>query len=195
MTERLLKRASASRPSGQWNDDDYDLFEDGAVVGRILKVHTAPVLPISVSRLNLRCSMTASSFSRHGPRVGKIGLGDCRFGSMHSDVCYEIVRTSTESGGCEMTEEKRAQVRALWAALISVVAIYFLTESYWKAVLIGVFVGISAVLGYGTSWVLRGSFAIAVLAIVVALGLPPPDQWLQLAHEAQEAILSFRTSR
>jgi hypothetical protein len=94
-----------------------------------------------------------------------------------------------------MTEEKRAQVRALWAALVSVVAIYFLTESYWKAVLIGVFVSISAVLGYGTSWVLRGSFAIAVFAIAVALGFPPPDHWQQLAHEAQEAILSFRTSR
>jgi hypothetical protein len=31
---------------------------------------------------------------------------------------------------------------------------------------------------------------IAVLAIAVALGLPPPDQWLQLIHEAQEAILA-----
>jgi hypothetical protein len=39
----ILKPASASRPSGQWNDDDYDLLADGAVVGRILKVHAAPV--------------------------------------------------------------------------------------------------------------------------------------------------------
>jgi hypothetical protein len=29
MTERLiLKRASASRSSGQWRDDDYDVLED-----------------------------------------------------------------------------------------------------------------------------------------------------------------------
>jgi len=39
----LLKRASASRSSGDWNDDDYDVLADGVVVGRILKVHTAPV--------------------------------------------------------------------------------------------------------------------------------------------------------
>jgi hypothetical protein len=39
----ILKRASASRPSGEWNDDDYDVLADGAVVGRIFKVHAAPV--------------------------------------------------------------------------------------------------------------------------------------------------------
>jgi hypothetical protein len=43
MTGLVLKRASASRPSGEWNDDDYDVLADGAVVGRILKVHAAPV--------------------------------------------------------------------------------------------------------------------------------------------------------
>ena len=39
----ILKRASASRPSGEWNDDDYDVLCDGVVVGRIIKVHAAPV--------------------------------------------------------------------------------------------------------------------------------------------------------
>ena len=38
----ILKRASASRPSGEWNDDDFDVLADGAVVGRIMKVHAAP---------------------------------------------------------------------------------------------------------------------------------------------------------
>jgi hypothetical protein len=33
-TPLILKRASASRPSGQWRDDDYDVPENGAVVGR-----------------------------------------------------------------------------------------------------------------------------------------------------------------
>jgi len=33
-TQLILKRASASRPSGQWNDDDYDVLADDAVVGR-----------------------------------------------------------------------------------------------------------------------------------------------------------------
>src|SRR5437899_11835446 len=43
MTRLVLKRASASRPSGEWNDDDFDVLADGAVVGRIFKVHAAPV--------------------------------------------------------------------------------------------------------------------------------------------------------
>jgi len=34
---------SASRPSGEWNENDYDILADSTVVGRILKVHTAPV--------------------------------------------------------------------------------------------------------------------------------------------------------
>jgi hypothetical protein len=33
----ILKRASANRPSGQWNDDDFDVLADGVVVGRIMK--------------------------------------------------------------------------------------------------------------------------------------------------------------
>jgi len=44
-----------------------------------------------------------------------------------------------------MTEERRAQVLPLWAGLASVIAIYLLTENFWKAALIGMFVGGSAV--------------------------------------------------
>jgi hypothetical protein len=33
----ILKRASASRPSGQWKEDDFDVLADGVVVGRILQ--------------------------------------------------------------------------------------------------------------------------------------------------------------
>jgi hypothetical protein len=39
----ILKRASASRPSGEWNDDDFDVLADGAVVGRIMKAAASPV--------------------------------------------------------------------------------------------------------------------------------------------------------
>jgi hypothetical protein len=42
MAGLILKRASASRPSGQWNDDDFDALEDGAVVGRIFKNDERP---------------------------------------------------------------------------------------------------------------------------------------------------------
>jgi len=29
----VLKGASASRPTGEWNDDDYDVLAEGVVVG------------------------------------------------------------------------------------------------------------------------------------------------------------------
>jgi hypothetical protein len=43
MTALLLKRASGSPPSGQWNDDDFDVLADDKIVGRIFKVNAAPV--------------------------------------------------------------------------------------------------------------------------------------------------------
>jgi hypothetical protein len=44
MAEQLiLKRASASRPSGEWSDDDFDVLADGVVVGRIFKANAGPV--------------------------------------------------------------------------------------------------------------------------------------------------------
>ncbi|MFL6835005.1 MAG: hypothetical protein ACJ8F0_20695 [Xanthobacteraceae bacterium] len=43
MGQLILKRASASRPSGEWNDDDYDVITDGAVVGRLFRSNAGPV--------------------------------------------------------------------------------------------------------------------------------------------------------
>ena len=37
MSSLVLKRASASRQFGEWNDDDYDVLADATVVGRIMK--------------------------------------------------------------------------------------------------------------------------------------------------------------
>jgi len=42
MTHLLLKRAALSRPSGKWDDDDFDVLADGVVVGRIFKADAAP---------------------------------------------------------------------------------------------------------------------------------------------------------
>lgn len=36
MSSLILKRASASRSSGEWSDDDFDVLADGVVVGRII---------------------------------------------------------------------------------------------------------------------------------------------------------------
>jgi hypothetical protein len=41
----ILKRGLASRLSGQCRDDDYDVLEDGVIVGRIFKVPVAPQGP------------------------------------------------------------------------------------------------------------------------------------------------------
>jgi hypothetical protein len=38
-----LKRASTSRPSGEWNDDDFDVLAEGVVVGRIMRAAASPV--------------------------------------------------------------------------------------------------------------------------------------------------------
>jgi hypothetical protein len=40
MSALILKRAAASRSSGQWNDDDFDVLTDGALaVFSAIKVH------------------------------------------------------------------------------------------------------------------------------------------------------------
>jgi hypothetical protein len=43
MLQVILKHVSASGPSGEWNEDDYDALADGVVVGRIVKANASPV--------------------------------------------------------------------------------------------------------------------------------------------------------
>lgn len=56
MGQLILKRASASRPSGEWNDDDFDVLADGIVVGRIFKANAAPT-PQTCRRKSTRASL------------------------------------------------------------------------------------------------------------------------------------------
>jgi hypothetical protein len=49
MGQLVLKRATASRPSGEWNDDDYDVLCDGIVVG-IKTIEVARVRIIDAGR-------------------------------------------------------------------------------------------------------------------------------------------------
>jgi hypothetical protein len=39
----ILKRATASRPSGEWSDNDHDVLADGIVIGRVMKAAAASV--------------------------------------------------------------------------------------------------------------------------------------------------------
>jgi len=41
----LLTRAALRRPSGEWNDDDFDVLTDGEVVGRIFKADVSVSKP------------------------------------------------------------------------------------------------------------------------------------------------------
>jgi hypothetical protein len=43
MDQLVLERASASRPSGQWDDHDYDVLRRCAAVGRIFNAAASPV--------------------------------------------------------------------------------------------------------------------------------------------------------
>jgi hypothetical protein len=63
---------SASRRSGEWNEDDYDILADSTVVGRILKVHPAPVgMPWmwTLAFGHLRGRMLPSKEAFHDPRL------------------------------------------------------------------------------------------------------------------------------
>jgi hypothetical protein len=44
MSQLTLKSANASRSSGEWSDDDYDVLAEGIVVGRIIKAAAAAPL-------------------------------------------------------------------------------------------------------------------------------------------------------
>jgi hypothetical protein len=37
-----LKRSSKSRPSGEWSDDDYDVFDGDRYIGCIVWTHAGP---------------------------------------------------------------------------------------------------------------------------------------------------------
>jgi hypothetical protein len=76
MSYLVLKRATASRPSGQWNEDDYDVLANGAVVGRILKANASPVSsPVDVdARIRLSRGPHADARLRSDARGGDGGV-------------------------------------------------------------------------------------------------------------------------
>jgi|SRR6266478_4417297 hypothetical protein len=89
-----------------------------------------------------------------------------------------------------LTEQERQEALSFWAALVSFVALFYLTGSFWKAVGVGIFVFVSCLLGLGQRWLFHGSFALAIVAIAVALGAPSPDQWAQLLQDARQTLFA-----
>jgi hypothetical protein len=70
------------------------------------------------------------------------------------------------------------------ASVVLFAAILLLTGSVWKAMLVSISVLVAGILGFGP----RGSFAIANVAVAVALGAPSPDHWVQLWQDARRAF-------
>jgi hypothetical protein len=60
----ILKRASASRSSGQWSDDNFHVLANGVVVGRIFKANATPVG--SPWMWTLASGTTTIACQRHG---------------------------------------------------------------------------------------------------------------------------------
>ena len=69
----ILKSASKSRPSGEWNEDDYDVVADGLVVGRIMK---AAAVPVGMSW------MWTLGFGHHEDRTSTHGYAESREAAM-----------------------------------------------------------------------------------------------------------------
>jgi len=90
MTPLILKRASASRPSGEWNDDDYDVLADGNVVGRIFN---------AVAGRNA-VDVDAGLWPPRRPHAHARICGDARsrHGSVREKLAAGISRTGTDEG-------------------------------------------------------------------------------------------------
>src|SRR5262245_43058697 len=67
-TRSRSRGGSASRPCGEWNDDDFDVLADGVVVGRILKV-------TRYRRTPCRCRMVRShAAAARRPKPGMVSM-------------------------------------------------------------------------------------------------------------------------
>ena len=89
-----------------------------------------------------------------------------------------------------LTDETRRAAMSFWAGLVSFCALFYLTGSFSKGAVIGTFVLVSCLLGFGQRWLLRGSFAIALVAIAMWLGAPGPDQWVQLLQDVRRTLVA-----
>jgi hypothetical protein len=67
-----LKRAPASRPSGEWKDDDYDVLADGEIVGRIFNSGVSVARPW----------MWTLAFGHHEDRMPAHGYAESREAAM-----------------------------------------------------------------------------------------------------------------
>jgi predicted nucleotidyltransferase len=95
----ILKRASASRSSGEWNDDDFDVLADGVVVGRIFKANAAPVGSPW---------MWSLAFGHHEDRTPTHGYAESRTAEQRDELPPLHVRHGAPPPVQESTGNKRS---------------------------------------------------------------------------------------
>ena len=89
-----------------------------------------------------------------------------------------LFHSDSKVEGRQMTQTAQLFVMCVWTSIASFVSLLYLTHSFVKSAIIGLFVLISGMVGLGRRWVFRGGFLLAVLAIAVYVGLVPPrDEW------------------
>jgi hypothetical protein len=103
MGELILKRASASRPAGEWNEDDFDVLTDGAVVGRIFKANASPV---GVSW------MWTLAFGHHEDRTPTHGYAATRETAIYQCHLFDSVHTGSRSSVIIFRRGDTARVRS-----------------------------------------------------------------------------------
>lgn len=84
--------------------------------------------------------------------------------------------------------EDRAVLMNSWNAICVLIAIWFLSGSFLTASICFAFCLISGMVGYGRRWLSRIGFVICLVALASLLGLPPPDQWRELAAGLPQTI-------
>jgi hypothetical protein len=82
----IPKRASVSRPSGEWSDDDFDVLANGEVVGRIFKANAAPVGSPWMWGLHLPAPRTPHA----NPRLRCDARG--RHGCIRQELAAEVMK-------------------------------------------------------------------------------------------------------
>lgn len=127
--------------------------------------------------------------SRAGPR-GRKPAASCRFRTIQiypKDLPAHARHKTARLSRVGAKKKGRAIMNGkqqIEAAVVLFAGTLYLTGSFWKAILVGISVLVACMLGFG----LRGSFAIAIVAIAVVLGAPSPDQWVHLWQDARQTF-------
>lgn len=72
----------------------------------------------------------------------------------------------------------------VWNGIVIFGSLTYLSAGLGKAAIISIFVLVSGLLRFGQRWLIRGGFAIGMVAIAVALGFPHPAVWPKIVKEA-----------